>query len=99
MPFTAAMTGFQRSLLLGPRLSPGSLNMNGVDPEPTTSGSVVASAQPAPQGVQLALHERVERVQPVGPVERHPGDAVAFVIDERLEVGVHARRLSAPLYA
>jgi len=43
MPFTAAITGFQRSELFGPMLSPGSLNMNGVLPEPTTSGSVLSS--------------------------------------------------------
>ena len=46
MPFTAAITGFQRSELFGPMLSPGSLNMNGVWPEPTTSGSVVSSPSP-----------------------------------------------------
>ena len=43
MPLTAAITGFQRSHDFGPMLSPGSLNMNGVLPLPTTSGSVVSS--------------------------------------------------------
>ena len=47
MPFTAAMTGFQRSELFGPMLSPGSLKWNGVPPrEPTTVGSVVSSVSP-----------------------------------------------------
>ena len=46
MPFTAAITGFQRSHDFGPMLSPGSLNMNGVLPDPTTSGSVVSSRSP-----------------------------------------------------
>ena len=39
MPFTAAMTGFHRSLLLGPRLSPGSSNMKGVVPDPMCTAS------------------------------------------------------------
>ena len=36
MPFTAAITGFHRSQLFGPMLAPGSSNMNGVEPAPTT---------------------------------------------------------------
>src|SRR4051812_22442077 len=36
MPLTAAMTGFQRSLLFGPMFSPGSSKWNGVDRDPTT---------------------------------------------------------------
>ena len=113
MPFTAAITGFQRSQLFGPMLSPGSLNMNGVEPEPIASSSskvvvavaahllhavdagaegllaragehdaahVVVAAQPAPQRVQLALHDRVERVEPVGPVQRDVRDAVALLV-------------------
>ncbi len=47
MPFTAAMTGFQKSQLFGPMLSPGSLNMNGVLPEPIASSGVnVVSPSP-----------------------------------------------------
>ena len=44
MPFTAAITGFQRSQLFGPMLSPGSLNMNGVLPraDDVGIGGVVA---------------------------------------------------------
>src|SRR5450631_4902412 len=47
MPLTAAMTGFQRSELFGPMLSPGSLKWNGVPPwEPTMVSSVVSSVSP-----------------------------------------------------
>src|SRR6266576_1363863 len=112
MPITAAITGFQRSELFGPMLSPGSLNMKGVLPEPTTSGSVLSSPSspicsmrsmpvqnafsPAPvRTTQLALHERVESVQAVRPVERDPGDAVALLVEERLEVGVHRSEANA----
>ena len=99
MPLTAAMTGFQRSQLFGPMLSPGSLNMNGVSPEPiSSSGSkrglalathllhavdagaerllararehdaadVVVAAQAAPERLELALHDGVERVELAG---------------------------------
>ena len=128
MPLTAAITGFQRSHDLGPRLSPGSLNMNGVLPLPTTSGSVrvvalaahllhavdagaerllaragehdaahvVVAPQRAPQRVQLALHQRVERVVDVGPVQRDGRDAVGLVVGDRLELGNrHGHRLDA----
>ena len=119
MPLTAAITGFQRSHDFGPRLSPGSLNMNGVLPLPTTSGSVVSlrlaahllhavdagaerllagagehdaahrvvAAQRAPQRVQLALHQRVERVVHVGPVQRDGRDTVGLFVRDRLELG------------
>ena len=46
MPLTAAITGFHRSHDFGPMLSPGSLNMNGVDPEPTMSGSALSVLSP-----------------------------------------------------
>src|SRR5262249_29358508 len=42
---------------------------------------VVMAPEAAPQRVELALHERVERVEAVRPVERDPGDAVTLLVE------------------
>src|ERR1700738_3848442 len=54
--------------------------------EHDTSG-VVVPAQTPPAVPELALHQRVERVQRLRPVERDPGDAVAFLVQDRLVLG------------
>ena len=61
---------------------------NAFSPAPvsTTQRTSSLKRMRAPHVAQLALHERVERVVALGPVQRDPRDAVALLVRDRLEV-------------
>src|SRR6267378_3243400 len=112
MPLTAAMTGFHRSHVLGPMFSPGSSNMNGVEPDPTTrspgdgdpSPMVSVRSMPVekalshapPHGAQLVLHARVEGVVHLGPVHGDPGHPVLLLVQEGLVLWHWSQPLGRP---